>query len=123
MIEKYSENVGSGYSRQLGNVRQIPIDVIRHENAGPSSALEVAAVVEQDDEGAPKRITFIVTGMTDVLLRIAKQGDRTLALGLVNILNEVTFDIKTFLRFFKTMADYETVSTRRMKEMMKDDGF
>lgn len=69
-----------------------------------------------------QRVPNSLIEFAENLLRVEKQRDRQTALHLMDLLTDTFFDIKIFKRYSKSLADYNAVTIRNTKELMKNDG-
>lgn len=69
-----------------------------------------------------REISSFVTESADIFLRVAKQGDGRIASELINWLAEITFEVRAFRRYIKTLPHCEDIFSRTKIETTKVDG-
>lgn len=96
IIEILCEIIRNAYSSELRELAVRPGDVVQRDSTRPKSAAKVPSVVQEGNDGVPKRISGFVTEFANILLRIAKQKAKTILSARGDLLND------TFLKYMSS---------------------
>lgn len=121
--KELSENITGAYSSQLLWLKEVLKDMVFWKDTSPSPLEEASSIDQQEDEGVLKRTLSTTIELTDILLRISKQGDRGIASELVDWLTDASFEINIFKLYRESLVNCKDVFTRRTVEVIKDDVF
>lgn len=97
--------------------------MVYQENVSLIPVVAVPTIIEQDDEGVSERDPSFLLEFADISLRVAKKGDRRIALQLVNSLTNTVFVINNFKPYFERPVACEDFTTRYTRRLKNDEGF
>lgn len=92
------------------------------ENRSFSPAVKPLTIITQVDKAVSKIDTSLVTKFANILLLVAKQGDRLATSQLVGLLLDTFFKRNISKRYVESLADCRDVTARNTTDPMKNYG-
>lgn len=84
-----------------------------------SPAVETLTKIQQDNDGVSDRAPNLFTKLTDIILQVATQGDGHIALQVITLIANTSFEINISKPCIKGLANCKDITTTITKELME----
>lgn len=92
------------------------------EDDSPGPAVGAQTTIVDNNEYVSKRVLSFVIKFAEILLQAAKQESQRIASQPIDLLTNTSFDLNSFRKYIKILADCREVAKRNKREPIKDDG-
>lgn len=116
---KHDETIKRRSRRQAVRAKKEPSDVVCQKEGSTRPAGEAPTILQQNDENVSEKAPSYLFEFEEIPMRFARQGDGPSASQLVDLLASTSFKMKMLKQDIKSLADFEDVIVRTIKELMK----